>query len=152
MYTILIIEGDPTNWYLKDDGTLAAAIAKQLSEPNQPPVQVPVIYPLIGQLILSPRAGSVAILREPPTVSWIPSDIKAPTAVLYVPSPTGPTTQFPGYELPVTANVDALTQEIVAAMTDGRSISTNASTVKGSGVVVLDCGVLPFAVICRAPV
>lgn len=154
MYTILIIDGDPTNWYLKDEGgTLAAAITKQLSEPDPPPVQVPVIYPLGGQLMLSPRAaGNVAILEVQPTVSWIPSDLKAPTAILYVASATGPTHQFPGYELPDTTNVDALRQEIVAAMADGGSVSTPASTVKGSGVVMLDCAVLSFAVICPAPV
>jgi hypothetical protein len=146
MYTILIIDGDPTNWYLQ--GTDSATVAQQLS---QGPAILPVIYPLAGDLIVSARAaGSVAILDVPPTVSWVPSGITAPAAVLYVPSATGPTTQFPGYELPDTTDINGLEQDIMAAMQAGQQLTTNASCLKGSGVVVLDGTKLSFAIISPA--
>jgi hypothetical protein len=144
MYTILIFEGDPTNWCLP--GTNSATVAQQLS---QGPVSLPVISPLVGDLIVSARAaGSVAILDVISPVSWVPSGNKGPASVLYVPSAAGPTAQFPGYELPVRTDVDGLEQDIIAAMQAGQPLATNVTTAKGSGVVMLDGATLPFAVIC----
>ena len=84
MDIILRIEGDPAAWILQASGY--RAVAQDLSQASRP-VVLPVVAPLQGRLVLSPRcAGSIAVLGPPGGAGWVPSDIKLPTALLYVPS------------------------------------------------------------------
>jgi len=148
MDIFLRIEGDPTAWVLQASGY--QAVAQDLSQASRP-VVLPVVAPLQGRLVLSPRcAGSIAVLGPPGGAGWVPSDIKLPTALLYVPSATGPTQDFPGYALARNTDLGALEQEIVAAMSQGSVLTVEVSDNSERGVLVLNGAALLLAVLCPA--
>lgn len=145
MYVIVNIAGDPTSWWTKsfDSGS---ALAAQLA---QGPVNVPVFYPVVGNLLLSPTA-SVSVFDVPPTVSWIPSGVQAPVATLYVQA--GPATHFSGYTLPVGTNLADLASEIMSAMKQPPSrIEIAVHSGPYAGNALLNGATLTFAVICPPP-
>lgn len=147
MYLVVRFDGDPTYWSLQspaDSKPMADELAKSTD-----PISVPVTAPLTGTMLISPRcAGSVAILDQMPIESWIPSGVKAPSSVLYVPSPGGPTSDFPGYWLPEGTNLGDLSQEILGAMKTGGTITTPISTSRGGGQLRIDGSALAFVVLC----
>jgi hypothetical protein len=147
MDSILRIEGDPASWVLQDaDHT---AVVQELSHSD--PVALQVVAPLRGRLVLSPRsAGSVALFNPPGGIGWVPSDIKVPTALLYVPSATGPTKDAPGYALAPGADLGTLEQRIVAAMREGSVLTVEVSDRLGSGVLTLNGAALLLVVLCPA--
>ncbi|HEY3903946.1 MAG TPA: hypothetical protein VGM14_08600 [Streptosporangiaceae bacterium] len=147
MYLVVRFDGDPTFWSL-NPGLDSQPMADQLATSTDP-ISVPVTEPLAGTMLISPRcAGSVAILDQMPIESWIPSGVKAPSSVLYVPTPGGPTPEFPGYSLPEGTNLGELSQEIQTAMKTGGATTTPISTSKGGGKLRIDGNALAFVVLC----
>jgi hypothetical protein len=147
MYLVVRFDGDPTYWSLQSPEDSQPLVVELVN--TKEPRSVAITAPLVGTMLISPRcAGSIAILDKMPIESWVPSGVNAPCTVLYVPTGTGPTTEFPGYMLPEQTNVGDLSQQILAAMKDGGSITTPIGTAsKGSGQVRIDGRALAFAVI-----
>lgn len=141
MNIVITIAGDPTSWWTKSFANAEALVA----ELAQGAVNVPVFYPVEGNLLISMRA-SVAILDVPPVVSWIPSGVRAPEATLYV--ETEPTADFSGYTLPAGTDLAHLQNEITTAMNGPSVITVPVSSSRGSGVAVLNGASLTFAVVC----
>ncbi|SRR5712691_3564752 len=142
-------DGDPTFWSLKSPVDPTPLVNELAS--SKDPISVSVTGPLVGTMLISPRCvGSMAILDEDSIGSWIPSGVEAPSAVLYVPTATGPTAQFPGYALPAGTNLTDLGQEILGAMKSGEVITTPIGTAsKGSGQLRIYGGALAFAVVAE---
>lgn len=147
MYLVVRFDGDPTFWSLNPVGDFQP-LADQLAGSTDA-ISVPVTEPLAGTMLISPRcAGSVAILDQMPIESWIPSGVKAPSSVLYLPSAAGPTSEFPGYALSEGTNLGQLSQEIQGAMKTGGAITAPITTSKGGGKLRIDGSTLAFVVIC----
>lgn len=140
---ILQIDGDPSRWVVREPFD-----PQQLT--GDSPVSVQVTSPLVGTLLVSPKAASV-VSYEPGQVGWEPGHIQLPAAVLYLPSPAGPTASGQGYPLPEGTNLTELADAIMAAMTRDTVLTVPVS---GSmdGVAVLKGARLSFAVICPATV
>lgn len=141
MHVVITIAGDPTSWWT-ESVTDADALAAELAAGS---VNVPVFYPINGNLLVSKNA-SVTIVDVPPTVSWIPSGVQAPVATLYVEA--GPTADFSGYTLSAGTDLAQLENEITTAMDDQSVIKVPVSSSRGSGVAVLHGASLTFAVVC----
>jgi hypothetical protein len=145
--TVLRIEGDPATWVLGANSP--AEVLQQDLISQSGPVTVEVVSPLVGRLVLSTQSvAHVALLT--PGAGWIPGGAIQPRALLYVPSPAGPTLDSPGYTLPASLDLAALEIDILAAMTDGTTIAVEVSDGIFSGPLLLNGAVLPFAVICPA--
>jgi hypothetical protein len=146
-YIFLHIGTDPTAWVLEnaDPDTVAA----QLSQASGP-VVLPVIGPLQGSLVVSPPAAATISVQGPsPTHNWHPSHIALPRwPVLYLPSPTSPTQDSPGYPLDPGTDLAALEQNVIAAMSGRTFLSIQVADVQG-GVVLLNGAVLDFAVLAQ---
>ena len=114
MSLVVRFDGDPTFWSL-NPGLDSQPMADQLATSTDP-ISVPVTEPLAGTMLISPRcAGSVAIFDQMMIGGWIPSGVKAPSSVLYVPTPAV-RPRIPGYSLPEGTNLGELSQEIQNAM------------------------------------
>ena len=145
MYVIINIAGDPTSWWTESFAS-GSALAAELA---QGPVNVPVIYPVKGNLLLSPQA-SVSVFDVLPTVSWIPSGVQAPVATLYVQA--SPATHFSGYTLAVGTNLVDLASEIMSAMKVPTSrVAIAVHSGPNAGSALLNGATLTFAVICPPP-
>jgi hypothetical protein len=146
-YIILGIGTDPTAWVLENADP--DTVATQLSQATGP-VVLPVIGPLQGDLVMSPSAAAtISVQRPPPVHGWHPSHIALPQwPVLYLPSPTGPTQDSPGYPLDPDTDLAALEQDIMAAMSGGTFLSIQIADIQG-GVVLLNGATLGFAVLAR---
>jgi hypothetical protein len=164
----LRIAGDPDVWTLGADAKIDVIQQDLINQDS--PVTLNVDWPLKGRLVLSPLAvTSVAILTPPG--GWIPGgDVNSPSgwipgggmpppdrrptnaiqdsALLYVPSPTGPAPDDGGYTLPESTDPTELENEIVTAMTDGTTISVEVTWGAWGGPLLLNGAALPFAVIC----
>jgi hypothetical protein len=68
--------------------------------------------------------------------------------VLYLPSPTGPTQDFPGYPLDRNTDLAAQKQDIIAAMSGHTFLSIQVADIQ-RGVVLLNGAALDFAVLAR---
>jgi hypothetical protein len=146
MPSILQIEGDPARWVLGANSP--ADVVQQALTSQDGPVTVNVDAPLKGRLILSTQsAASVAVLT--PTVGWIPGGAIESRAAVYVPTPTGPASPDPGYTLQASADLAALENDIVAAMTDGTTIAIPVTDGIFSGPLMLNASALPFVVLCQ---
>jgi hypothetical protein len=141
----LLIGTDPASWYLADAGY--SQVVAELAQAG--PVVLDVVSPLRGRLVLSvAHAGSVSLLKVPPTVGTHPGDAyRAHAARLYLPTAAGPGKDLPGYELAAGTKLSALEQDIVAAMRDGTPLPVPVTAGLGSGQVVLSGGTLAFAVL-----
>ena len=108
-YIFLRIGTDPTAWVLEstDPDTVAARLSQATG-----PVVLPVLDPLQGNLVVSPSAAAtISVARPSPLHGWHPSHIALPRwPVLYLPSPTGPTQDSPGYPLEPNTDLAALEQ------------------------------------------
>jgi hypothetical protein len=139
----LQIEGDPTIWRLE-----SPIDPSQLTQASGP-VSLPVAGPLKGNLLLSVKCAASVVLSNPDQMGAIPTDVKVPTAVLYLPSPrgVGVASGSHGYPLPTGTDLAALEKEITDAMNGGTRLAVNAGGID-QVVLVLDGGGLPFAVVC----
>lgn len=147
MFLVVRFDGDPTFWHL-NPGDDFKPLADQLAGSTDP-ISVPVTEPLAGTMLISPRcAGTVAILDNEHIGSWIPSGVKAPSSVLYVPTPTGQTQASPGYALSGVTNLGQVSQEIQDAMRTGKAITIPISASLGDGNLRIDGSTLAFAVLC----
>jgi hypothetical protein len=145
MTSVLQIEGDPASWALGPDSP--ADVIQQALISQADPITVNVTAPLKGRLILSTRSvTSVAILAAP--IGWIPGGAIELRATLYVPSPTGPTTESHGYALQASADLASLESDIVTALTDGTTIAIPVIDSTFTGPLLLNGETLPFVVLC----
>jgi hypothetical protein len=146
-YIFLRIGTDPTAWVLEnaDPNTVAA----QLSRATRP-VVLPVVGPLQGNLVVSPSAAAtISVQRPAPGRGMHPSHIALPRfPVLYLPSPTGPTQDSPGYPLPPGTDLAAQERDIIAAMSGRTSLSIRLADIPG-GVVLLNGAALDFTVLAE---
>jgi hypothetical protein len=160
---ILKVGADPTRWLT--EGASFGALAAELNQSG--PVTVAVAGPLSGTLVLAaPHAGTIALVPPMPGEGSHPSDKPPPVqphAVapmqpmalqgpsLYLPTVAG-ATQVPGYALPADTDLAALEQGIIAAMTDGSTLTVplGMSVASPGGMVMVDGASLAFAVICPA--
>jgi len=146
-YIFLRIGTDPTAWVL--ESTDPDTVAAQLSQATGP-VVLPVLDPLQGDLVVSPSAAAtISVARPFPVHNWHPSHIALPQwPVLYLPSPTSPTQNSPGYPLDPNTDLAALGQRIIAAMTGRTVLSIQVADSRG-GVVLLNGATLGFAVLAQ---
>jgi hypothetical protein len=146
-YIFLRIGTDPTAWVL--ESTDPDTVAAQLSQATGP-VVLPVLDPLQGDLVVSPSAAATISVSSPfPVHNWHPSHIALPLwPVLYVPSPTGPAQNSPGYPLDPNTDLAALRQRIIAAMRERTVLSIQVADSRG-GVVLLNGAALGFAVLAQ---
>lgn len=146
-YIFLQIGTDPTAWVL--ESTDPDTVAAQLSQATGP-VVLPVLDPLLGDLVVSPSAAAtISVARPLPVLNWHPSHIVLPLSpVLYLPSPTGPTQNSPGYPLDPDTDLAALGQRVIAAMR-GRTVLSIQVADNRDGVVLLNGAVLGFAVLAQ---
>lgn len=141
----LKIQGDPTSWYL--------GAAPPQDGWNDGPVAIPVNWPIVGTLILSPaRVGSFALTPEIWGNGWVHGDpIELVSPHLYIPTTSGLTADWHGYPLAGQYYLPDLQQSILDAMTTGSTLPVNVD-VLGSGVVVLNGAQLPFAVLAEVQI
>ena len=146
-YIFLRIGTDPTAWVVEDVGP--DTVAAQLSQATGP-IVLPVIDPLQGDLVVSPSAAATISVQGPPAGhGWRPSHIALPRwPVLYLPSPTSPTQDSPGYPLAPNTDLAVLQQDIITAMTNDTFISIPVADIQG-GVVLLNGAALSFAVLAQ---
>jgi len=143
MYTILQIADDPTAWHAPAGYSLTVS---QLSQARQP-LAVPVTSPVRGTLLLSPRGlRAIAVTEPDPGHEGMPSDASVQVPQVYLPSATGMTINWSGYQLSGTL-ADAQ-DRITRAMRDGTIVSVAVT----GGQVVLNGATLAFAVLCEPSV
>lgn len=163
MEIILTIGADPTRWLT--EAASFDAMAAELDKSG--PVTVAVAGPLRGTLVLSVRHAGTVVLEHPtPGEGSHPSDNPPPIPphalvsrqalvllepTLYVPTVTG-AAQALGYALPANADLAALQQGIITAMTDRSTLRVplRTSVASPGGMVMLNGASLAFAVICPA--
>ena len=146
-YIFLQIGTDPTGWVLED--VEPDQVAAQLSQAESP-VVLPVVGPLEGDLVVSPAVAATIAVRMPSAMHGAhPSHLALPRwPILYVPSLGGPTQDFPGYPLAEDTDLAALQRDIIAAMSEGTSLSLQIADIMG-GVVLLNGAALEYAVLAR---
>ena len=146
-YIFLRIGTDPTAWVLENADL--DTVATQLSQATGP-VVLPVVDPLQSDLLVSPSVAATISVQSPsPAHGWHPSHIALPRwPVLYLPSPTGPTPDSPGYPLDPNTDLAALEQDIIAAMSGRTFLSIQVADIQG-GVVLLNGATLGFAVLAQ---
>lgn len=144
-YIFLRIGTDPTAWVLEN--TDPDTVATQLSQATGP-VVLPVVGPLQGGLVVAPQAAAtISVQRPSPTHGTHPSHIALPRwPVLYLPSPTGPTQDSPGYPLDPNTGLAALQRDIIAAMSGRTVLSIQIADIQG-GIVLVNGAALDFAVL-----
>jgi hypothetical protein len=89
------------------------------------------------------------VRRPSPMHGAHPSHIAVPRwPVLYLPSPAGPTEEFPGYPLAPNTDLAVLEQNIIAAMSGRTFLSVQIADIPG-GVALLNGATLDFAVLAQ---
>ncbi len=146
-YILLRIGTDPAAWVLEN--AEPDTVAAQLTQATGP-VVLPVVSPLLGDLVVSPSAAAtISVQRPSPTHGTHPSHIALPRwPVLYLPSLTGPIQDSPGYPLAQNTDLAALRQDIIAAMSGRTFLSIQVADIEG-GVVLLNGAALDFAVLAQ---
>lgn len=131
----LQIEGDPTKWWPAQPFT-----ASQLTGQ---PLSIQVLEPAMGTLVLSGKAASVVVFEASSQTG--PDGTVGPEAPsIYVPTGAGLSTGHLGYELPASANLTNLANQIMASMRSGQS---ETITLNGGGTLVLNGATLSFVVL-----
>ena len=141
MSSYLQIQGDPTKWW--------PVQPVQASQLTGPVMSVPIKAPLVGTLLISARAASVAVFNtvfDPEGV--VPSDVAVPMPTIYVPSAAGPTVGSTGYQLPLNTDLASLATQITALMQGGESQAITLGGAASGGELVLNGATLPFVVLC----
>jgi hypothetical protein len=140
--SVLHIQGDGTAWGL-------ATVEPQEPAWGDSPVQIDIIAPVAGTLILSPaRVGSYALVPPATGDGWMPAfGLAGPT--LYIPTPQGLTAKEPGYLIALRHDqqLAALQEDIVSAMSGAGSSLTVDLSWMGGGVAILNGAHLPFLVL-----
>ena len=134
MPSYIQIEGDPTKWWLPQP-----VPASQLTGQ---PLSLQVSAPVLGYLLLSGKAASVAVFDLPP--GQVPGIVNVSAASLYVPTAAGASVGHTGYGLSSAVNLDDLPNQIMASMQSGH-IQTVA--LSGGGTLVINGATLSFAVL-----
>jgi hypothetical protein len=131
----LQIEGDPTKWLLPQPF--------QTGQLTDQPLKLMLSAPVIGFLVLSARHHSITVSGQV-SDDQMPNELNVPNQSIYLPTPHGISEGHVGHELPASADLENLADQIVAAMRDGhrQTITLN------SGTLVLNGATLPFAVVC----
>ncbi|MGP8001625.1 MAG: hypothetical protein ACLPKI_30520 [Streptosporangiaceae bacterium] len=140
---------DPTVWTFDPAGFDEVATAQE----HPAPFTIDVTAPMVGRLIINPRAAGKVVLNQPISPrGWNPSGGGIGTApLLYLPSVSGPSVTSPGYLLAAKYEVPVLERDIEAAMSAGTMLTLDLEPgPPDKGVVVLSGGALAFAVLCRA--
>jgi hypothetical protein len=135
----LTIVGDPTKWWL-DQPIDSSMLTGQ-------PLSVPVLAPLAGTLLVSPRAASVAIAHLALS-GFVPTALDVPAPTIYVPTVTGPLAGSVGYELPASVSLPSLASETTALMLNGGKQSIPLGGGAYTGALVLNGATLSFVVLC----
>jgi hypothetical protein len=147
MFSYLYIEGDATVWTLKN-----AIDGKRISESGKA-LALTVANPLRGTLLLSARAANVELFPDSggplQPAGWIPSDEPLASTCLYLPLVSIPRNGPVLYGLSE-ATAAKLQDRLLAAMTEGKKITVPFSWGAGSGEMVLNGAVLPFAILADA--
>jgi len=136
--SVLRIDGDPTLWGLRDFTV----------DPGKPPpwstqpVLLDLIAPLVGTLVLSPRAGGFAIFPPTPADGWMPG-MRIEFPYLYLPTTAGVHSSSPIYELAQATTAS----DIAAAMQSGDSLPLRFTSVGQPSWVVINGATLAFAVL-----
>jgi hypothetical protein len=153
----LQIGTDPTGWLLRDADEATAA--RELTRATGP-VALSVDAPIRGQLVLSPRRAGALSLYGPPLGDGLhptgvffglhPTGFGGGGPVLYLPSVTGVSRDWPGYALDTDTDLAALERDILIAMTDGARLSLRISALSGLKLLVVDGAALAFAVLGQA--
>jgi hypothetical protein len=144
MFSYLYIEGDATVWTLEKpiDATRISESEKTLA--------LTLANPLKGTLLLSARAGSVELFSASgmplQPAGWIPGEVTLPFPCLYLPSVSIPANGPVLYGLSA-ATAAALPGQLTTAMNEGTKITVPFTWGTGTGEMVLNGAVLPFAVI-----
>jgi hypothetical protein len=133
----LQIEGDPTRWFPVNPF--------QASQLTGQPLSIPVIAPAQATLVISGKAGSVAVFEVPSSQPGPTIEPQAPT--IYVPTAAGLSAGRVGYDLPANVNLTDLANQIIASMKSGH---TQAVILSGGGTLVLNGATLSFVVLCQA--
>jgi hypothetical protein len=143
MTTILRIGTDPTSWVVSDSTPDPAWT--QSAEP----VAIPVSGPIAGRLLLAPRRAATLALTVPGGSGWVPCE-KLTAAYLYVPSATGWNVTATGYALAEGTDLGELEAALLAAMSTSATVTVSLATIAGPGVMVVNGGMLAFAVVAPA--
>jgi hypothetical protein len=133
----LQIEGDPTKWWPTQPF--------RASQLTGQPLSIPVNTPAQATLVISGKAGSVAVFEVASSQPGPTIEPQAPC--IYVPTAAGLSTGHVGYELPADVNLTDLANQVIAAMKSGH---TQAITLSGGGTLVLNGATLSFVVLCQA--
>jgi hypothetical protein len=143
--SFLLVEGDPTVWGMNETDVVSPSWLT-----DGEPVELTVVTPLSGALLLAPRrAGSLVLYPDLPHGGWIPCT-SLPSPYLYLPSTTGVAMQTPGYRLGPDTNINTLKQEILTAMRTGTLLKVSVSIGPSVGTVLLNGAHLPFVVLADA--
>jgi hypothetical protein len=146
--TTVYIDDDSVAWQLTAD---QADILRQAAIQNGVPTAVNVVAPQRGRLIISPRAsGSIALLTEPTTVGWVPSDVILTTPRLYVPGQTSTDIRQLGYALAAGTDLNALEQNLIAALQNGTTVQLEVNSPPAAGHVLLNGAALSHLVLIPA--
>ena len=142
----LQIGTDPTTWVVSQAHTIGE-VAQELTQA----IAVPVEFPLVGTLVVSPRGAGAVWVSSPPPMGSHPSGAKLPGPVIRAPSAAEATPEAPGgYPLVPGTNLAQLQQDIIAAM-NGGTLLTVPVVSKGEGaVLVLSGATLAYAVVSPA--
>jgi hypothetical protein len=138
MPSYIQIEGDPTRWLVP-----RPIHASQLTGP---PLSLPVSAPVVGTLVLSGKSGSVVLFDAP--AQGAQKDLDVPIPAIYVPTPSGISEGHVGYELPASADLDALASQISGSMHDGHTQTITLGGNASGGTLVLNGATLSFVVLC----
>ena len=133
MPSYLQIGDDPTKWWLGQPVNASQLAAGQ-------PLNLMVIAPLGGTLLLSPKFVSVALFDG----AAIPAPLADTEAAIYLPTAAGPSSGHVGYALPAGTNEGNLVNQIMTAMRNGHSQTVPLS---GGATLVLNGATLSFVVI-----
>jgi len=137
--SVLRIVDDPTLWGLADQRTARPGWTA--------PVQLQLVAPLAGTLVLSPaRAEGFAIFPPAPGDGWMPGVVPG-VRYLYLPTTAGVHSSSPFYELAPTTSVAQLADDIADAMRSGGLLTLEFQSVGQTGYVVLNGASLAFAVV-----
>jgi hypothetical protein len=132
MPSYIQIGDDPTRWYVSDPVNVG-----QLGQP----LTIMVLAPIPGNLVISPKAPSVAVFEvsSPPPPAL---NITTSAATLYVPTAAGASAQHYGYVLSANAPQNLMVQ-IANAMRDGQRQAVPLS----GGTLLLNGATLDFVVL-----
>jgi hypothetical protein len=130
------IEGDPTWWMFEQ--------SVDVGEHREEALSIQVYAPLIGTLVLSPKAQGVHVSERQSEAA--PNLVDNLHPVIYVPTHAGPSTGDPGHELPSSANLSDLARQIAVAMREGH----RETVALARGTLDLDGATLAFAVVAPA--